>query len=354
MAGGYHNVLLREGARAFETIATDAAQIAGAASGHALVILLFALGAIWLLFRDNAPGFSASLFYFFFLIQGLFVSSVFPGKSQFVVASCWTLFHRITAIGVPMSYFYFCGHNKSSIAILTLSAVGLALPTLALYRRIGLSGLERPSWQFGFGLLAFPFLLIDFGTMLNTRTDVFVLTVLKSDPTEAGRYLVAARLYEAMVYLAAGPLYVVIVQLRKRNDHESKAFLKLIGTGVAIALVVAGVSGLMAPWLLQLFAGPSYAASAGYLRVLLLGLLFQYPAALMLAVAISGKRTWRYAAIVLAAACFNLLLCRSLVHHYGVIGAAYSNVITQVILAVALAVTLISVWISDRHEILKR
>jgi len=353
IAGGYHNVLLREGARASHSHAVEPA-LAGAASGHALVILLLALGTVWAFFRDNALGLSASLFYFYFLIQGQFVSAVLRGNGQFFIESTWAVTQRIIAIAVPIFYYYFCGRNQDAVAILTLSAIGLAIPTLASYRSLGVSGLQRPLWRIRFGFLALPFLLIDLGVILNWRTDVFVLTLLKSDPTEAGHYLVAARIYEAMVYLASGPLFVVIVRLRKRVDHQSDAFLRIIATGLAIALIVATVSRLLAPRLLQIFAGAAYATSSGYLRILLWGLLFQYPSSLMLAVAISGERAWRYAAIVVAAACFNLLLCRSLVYHLGVIGAAYSNVLTQVLLAVAMGVSLISVAISRRQVMTPR
>jgi O-antigen/teichoic acid export membrane protein len=354
MDGGYHSVLLRERARTFNTIGNEPTRLAGAASGHALTVLVVALGTTWLFYRDHAAGLSASLCYFFFLIQGQFVSQALRGGGRFLVESVWAVTQRAIAIAIPILYFYFFRRDTNPIALMALGAAGLAIPVLALHRRLGVSGLDRPRWKFGLGLVALPFLLIDLGTTVNFRADVFILTLLKSDPPEAGRYLAAARIYEAMVYLAAGPLFVVIVRLRKRSDHESKAFLRSIGAGVAIALIVAVACGLMAPWLLQSFAGASYGESADYLRILLCGLVFQYPAVLMLAVGISGERPWRYAAIVGAAACFNLVLCRWLVYHQGVVGAAYSNVITQLLLAFALGISLISVAISKRHVLAPR
>ncbi|GGP25538.1 lipopolysaccharide biosynthesis protein [Silvimonas amylolytica] len=332
MDGGYHKVLLRDSGQPRQAI-LSAQQLAAAASGHASLVLVIALGLAALLGKQSAAGIGIALVYFFLFIQGQFVSSMLRGQSRFSLESGWSALLRVSAVVVPVLAWYKLRIGTPEF-LLGWSAAGFLFALLLMVRPLDATGLLRPRLMLGLALTALPYLLMDLAAMANFRTDVMVLKLLHADPQQAGHYLAAARVYEALVYLPAGPLFVLTVRLRERSDLESTAFLKVITIGVALAAIIACVIGLIAPVLVPLLSGAEYQASSDYLRVLLLGLLFQYPALLMLAIGVAGERTWRYVLILYASVLINGLAGVALVGHIGVMGVAWANVIAQAVLAI--------------------
>ncbi|GGP23737.1 oligosaccharide flippase family protein [Silvimonas iriomotensis] len=337
MDGGYHKLLLRETASSSLSDTFPARDLPRFASANALLVSGVALLVVLLSGSRYQSGLVAALLYFLCFIQGQFFSFTLRGEGRFQSDALWSLLQRSLAVLFAVLALVLAPAQHRVVIAFVAGALGLLLALLLALRNADVRALMRPKPGLAAGLVAIPFLLVDLGAMANFRIDILVQTALGMDPARIGHYSAAARIYEAVIYFAAVPLYVLTVGLRQGKVLDSPATLtRLVIRGMTAAVLLAGITMVAAPWLLALVAGESYRPAMQYLHVLLGGLLFHFPVLLLLAIGLSSDRSWRFAFAYCGAAGFNLVLSWTLVQRLGVVGAAWSNVATQALLMLLL------------------
>ena len=132
-----------------------------------------------------------------------------------------------------------------------------------------------------------------------------------------------------MRLLPAAVLAVVFPLLCRAGDLRPLARLAagLFAGGAAVALVVAGPAG----WLVTLFYGPSYAAATPAFRVLLVAAPLFFLNYALTHQLIGWDRQKVYAGVSAAALVANLTLDVALVPRFGLVGAAWATVATEVV-----------------------
>ena len=125
---------------------------------------------------------------------------------------------------------------------------------------------------------------------LYSYIDTLMLSVMAGDVT-TGLYSAAYRVYEGVVYGAAVLSAVLTPRLSAEFARDRLAFAALARRGFLASVGIAGVAGLVvaaiAPWVLRLFFGPSYAEAARTLQILSGCLLVTFPIWILQAIAIA-------------------------------------------------------------------
>ena len=168
-----------------------------------------------------------------------------------------------------------------------------------------------------------------------TRTAVFVLDALEGSDA-VGTYGVALKLTEPLAILPAALLAAVFPAIvRRRADGDpagerlrSLTTLVLAGCGVVVAAI-----GVMAgPWLLDLLYGSQYAGAAAPFQILAVAVLFTFVNYALTHFVIAHDFHRRYLAYTATVFVLNLVLCLALVPRFGPVGAAWSVVLSEVLL----------------------
>ena len=170
-----------------------------------------------------------------------------------------------------------------------------------------------------------------------TRTAVFVLDAVEGADA-VGNYGAAMKLTEPLSILPAALLAAVFPALvGSRADHNpvgeqlrSLTMLVLAGCGVLVAAV--GVTA--GPWLLELLYGSQYAGASAPLQVLAVAVLFTFVNYALAHFLIAHDMHRRYLAYTVTVFTLNLVLCLVLVPRFGPVGAAWSVVLSEVVLLI--------------------
>jgi len=180
-------------------------------------------------------------------------------------------------------------------------------------------GLLTDVWPIGAGIVL---------SALYFRLDLFFVEYWHGVEAVA-LYNAVFRLVEAMRLLPAAVLAVVFPLLCRAGDLRPLARLAagLFAGGAAVALVVAGPAG----WLVTLFYGPSYAAATPAFRVLLVAAPLFFLNYALTHQLIGWDRQKVYAGVSAAALVANLTLDVALVPRFGLVGAAWATVATEVV-----------------------
>jgi len=166
------------------------------------------------------------------------------------------------------------GGLTATAAVVVLAQSGGALVAAGLARVALPAAARRWAWppaavvrqvaRLGAGLAALMVL-----SMLYQRSGVLLLSLL-ADDRAAGAYSAAARVVEALKMLPAaffGAMFPIMAQGRGDADAE-RAFGRAFAALMALVVVLAVATGLLAEPLLALLFGPGYTAAVAPLRIM--------------------------------------------------------------------------------------
>jgi len=161
-------------------------------------------------------------------------------------------------------------------------------------------------------------------SLLMFRVDVVLLEALRG-PEPVAAFSAAHRLYEAAVLLPAAVMAGTFPALA-RSMADLVAFRQRIRE-VAVLLATYGVAATLAGWLLApivvpLIFGSSYAGSGQLLQVMVLAVPFLALNALLTQALIAVRRAWREAAAVALALAVAVAVNLALIPSLGAVGAA--------------------------------
>ncbi|MBA2489095.1 MAG: polysaccharide biosynthesis C-terminal domain-containing protein [Chloroflexi bacterium] len=179
-------------------------------------------------------------------------------------------------------------------------------------------------------------------SLLMFRVDVVLLEALRG-PESVAAFSAAHRLYEAAVLLPAAVMAGTFPALA-RSMADLVAFRQRIRE-VAVLLATYGVAATLAGWLLApivvpLIFGSSYAGSGQLLQVMVLAVPFLALNALLTQALIAVGRAWREAAAVALALAVAVAVNLALIPSLGAIGAAGAVVAGEAALLLACLIAL--------------
>ncbi|WP_318489727.1 oligosaccharide flippase family protein [Photobacterium leiognathi] len=192
----------------------------------------------------------------------------------------------------------------------------------------------RPQYLKEALLFGVPLIPHHVGFFLISAVDRFVINQ-KLGLSEAGIYMVAVQLSSAMaiVFDAINKAYVpwLFERLKRDNYEEKKQIVKYTYVYFIIALLVAGVAFLIGPFFITLIAGDKYSEAGKVIGLLCLGQAFGGMYLMVTNYIFFAKKTGRLAVVTIITGIINVILLFVFVSHFGVVGAAFSFVISKFI-----------------------
>ena len=142
-------------------------------------------------------------------------------------------------------------------------------------------------------------------------------------------YNAAFRLVEALRLFPAAVLAVVFPMLCRARSLKPLGF---VAAGLlAFGLGLGAITWALAPWIVRVFYGDAYAAAVPALRVLALAVPFFFLNYALTHQLVGWDAQARYARVSAAALAANLLINAALLPRLGVTGAAWSTVLTELV-----------------------
>jgi O-antigen/teichoic acid export membrane protein len=347
--GGMSNLLRREQTRPGTALAHLVSRLPGIALGHAFTVALIAALLALSLAGDQLLLALATVASFLGTVLVGYVSALLRGTGRWAADAGWQVSQR----------------TLSAALILGSLAIGFTAPwqvmaawaAASLIAFLVFPSLLRCRPEFGLKTEVYkitaPLVLIDLATAVYFRSDMLVLGWYDVPQQEVGQYAAAYRLFEAMIMLA-GPVGLLLFRRMRLFDGHMDAFRRSLllyvaaaaALGVAAALAMYTASDLLVGW----SYGPTYAESAGLLRVLCWGLVFVLANTVLTQAALALERDRAYMWAAGLAAIANVTMNCALVPRLGISAAAYTTVVTEAVLFIYLATALLG----KRHTVAKR
>ena len=264
-----------------------------------------------------------------------FLNHLYRGLSRSDVESSLNLGQRLATLVMAMGLLAW----RPSLDALAVALVVPAAATLALSARIarGLSpggavvtgvhladsairrDLARNVVPIGTGILL---------SALYFRIDLFLVEWWAGVDAVAV-YNAAFRLVEALRLFPAAVLAVVFPMLCRARSLKPLGF---VSAGLlAVGLGLGAITWALAPWIVRGFYGEAYAAAVPALRVLALAVPFFFLNYALTHQLLGWDAQSRYARVSAAALAANLLANAALLPRLGVTGAAWSTVLTELV-----------------------
>lgn len=330
--GGFKTLLQRESAASGLGVAPE--RLFGFALGHLSWVTLAALLLLPLWGGEDPVASAWAVLALGLLAIANYLSARWRGAGEFDRDALWQIFLRSVSAATILALVWFW--RPGADAVFVGWALGLIVALCVARPRL------LPVWKPPATVYkaAGALLLIDLATTVYFRIDIVLLRYCGIDDADIGRYAAAYRLFEGGVLLLAPAATVFFRELRLRwQDAEALRPLLRRALGGVFLIALAGVSlgYWLAPTVLRLAYGPGYEAAAPLLGWLLVAFLLVAPNYVLTQAAVALNRERWYALAVVAAAVVNIALNLWLLPRFGVVGAAWASIGTEVCLFLFLA-----------------
>ncbi|WP_158211812.1 lipopolysaccharide biosynthesis protein [Polaribacter tangerinus] len=239
-------------------------------------------------------------------------------------------------------YFFFNG-SQTRIDAYVLSAILTGLIAFILILKDNLLTFEIPSKDIFFDALKFgvPLIFHVTGSFLLISADRLVIKEVLS-LSDVGVYMVAIQvsLVLNITFSAINKAYIpwLFELLPKKNNQINLKIVRLTLIYFGILIVIVFLGFFLAPIILKFIVGSCFKAAASLVGYIVLGQCF-FGAYLMVTNYIFYvKKTHYLALITISCGIFNLLILYFMTTNYGLLGTAYSFIISMMIRFVATAI----------------
>lgn len=313
-------------------------------TAFAVKLALTALGVIVIVFA--APSFTTiegarkllPLFAFIFAFDALRDNwfSIIRGRERMEQEALLYLATNAAIVVLGFSFLLTESTARSFAYAYALgTALGMAATAWAVrdYLRVCLSRFTR---RLVLPLLktAWPLAVSGVLGLLMLNTDILILSWLRSTE-EVGYYSAVNRIVQLLYTfpaLLATSVMPVFARLARRDDE---IFRKVLERIVSISLMIAiplGVGGaLVSDGLTSFVFGPSYSPGAPSLQILLLTLLFDFPAVILSQALFAYNEQRKLVLYAVTGGMLNVALDLILIPHFGIVGSAWATLTAQVV-----------------------
>ena len=242
-------------------------------------------------------------------------------------------------------------------ALIVLEAIILALFNVYLYVTVFKNnplewGYSRTFFK-KLALDSLPLLLAGFSSYLYGRIDqVMIQHFLNS--ASVGLFDAAVRLTEIWGFFPGifiTSLFPAIVNARNHNHAEYvKRFITLSGFSLALAGTIAAGVCITAPLIIHILFGPQFHESVAILRIYIWSQVGVIAVTLMQSYLITENKTTRILLLTSLGALVNISLNWQLIPRFGIYGAAYTTLISYVILLFVFFITERRAFLQVHHH----
>jgi lipopolysaccharide exporter len=258
-----------------------------------------------------------------FSYNGIFLSSVIRQAILFVYILCCYVFRW----------------ELQLISLVYVQIMGVIIGVIPAYIHVKkffqFRYIYHPQWMknlFHFGKYSFGTSL---GAMLLNTIDQMMLGAFLS-PAAAGAYNIAVRITNLVEIPTGSVATIVFPQSAKRMETEGKTSIKYLyekSVGTILAILIPGLLFLFffSDWIVTMIAGDKYPEAVPVLKVTILYcLLIPYGRQFGTILDSIGKPRITFITVIISAL-INVILNYIFISRYGVLGAAYGTLATQVV-----------------------
>jgi O-antigen/teichoic acid export membrane protein len=286
----------------------------------------------------------------FFSLSSSF-NAVFQSKLKYKYQFYATFFYAIT----NLAFFLYVLKFYSGNIVLLFIPIAVAEIVKFFASSYFVIGLLSKESKFLFSslyakkilILALPLALALVFNTLMSQVDKIMLSVLV-DAVLVGYYALAYKLFDVLIVLPTffmNAAFPVFVKRYKQNNNYSKEYSQSIYFLAVAALVITSISIFCAPIFIPLIWGSTMSPSVGVFIFLILGsFLFYLSSPLSWSYVVENKQNY----LVYFYACgfaFNVVLNYMFIPKFGIIGAAFTTVLTEAFILLLLELF--------RHKVLK-
>ncbi len=288
---------------------------------------------------------------FFFAVSSVFeifstaLIRSFEARLDMKKLTVYLIVERMIYLSVILTAIYFF-KNITSIAVGYLCAFTL---TLLIAVKFYQSWIGKIHWSFTWkqvlnvSKIGFPFLISSLFSALYYKSDVVLLAKMKSE-TEAGLYSAAMRIIEAQMFIPLtlmNSIYPILSKLfQERISVFKNFFIKSLGSFLAIGSIIAVAMFIFAPLIIRILYGSAYSGSSGVLKILSVMLLIYFVNFLLSQTLFALGEEIFYTIVLGAGMLVNIIVNWNILPVWGMIGAAWMRVITELCIACALLFTI--------------
>lgn len=180
---------------------------------------------------------------------------------------------------------------------------------------------------------AWPFGLMGLMGAVMINTDLIMIGAMRS-LTEVGFYSAAQKPIQ-LLYILPGLFTVPLFPLMARSINDKEKFTLVLEKGLSfifiIALPITAIGVTLSHELILFFFGIGYAPGISAFRILMLTVLTTFPAAILGNAVFAANGERKMVTYVILGVLGNLGFNLALIPTYGMVGSAWSTVITQII-----------------------
>lgn len=342
---GFGKFLMREATRTTPALARYAGDLHGFAFGHALLVMtVLSLVVVTLPLPLHGPTLLATIAAFGMAVMVSLSLAILRGRGRLVRDAAWQVLNRtLTAAVVVLALWI--GAN-APWQVLGAQALGALLFLAFLMHKAWVSPRFRVPGQIYAVVL--PLVWLDLATVIYFRSDMLLFKAMGVSKADVGAYGVAFRLIEAFLLLATPVSLMLFRHFRLNADSLGNAtmwrIVRIAGLAGGVGVVISLVSLMMAGWFFTTTFGEEFALAGDLFKVLSLMLIFALANGVIGQGVFALVEDHRYVQTATAAAAFNVVGNLLLMPTYGVWGAAWMTVATEIVLGAGLIWTLAMAW----------
>ncbi|MEJ2589556.1 MAG: oligosaccharide flippase family protein [Deltaproteobacteria bacterium] len=334
--GGYKTLLFREKTLPSESLGSYQEKLLSWAMGHSILVSI--IGIVFLCFLPARYRWGlVAAFTCFALQSGVnFASSELRGKGLFAREALWQgTVRTLSAGGILIAislttadpWIVFAGWAVGLLAALFISPVRWPRPLFGGYR---INHIRRA---------CLGFLAIDAATTVYFRSDIILLEYLTGDPSVVGQYAAAFRFLDGIIMFAA-PLGLIWFRKLRLVHADYARFRSLMMQMSAVTLLAGILIIFIGTYLRSNIVfwtfGRGYQQAATLLPWLLAALVFLLPNGVLTQSAIAQNMERLYAFAAAGGAGLNIGLNLIFIPIYGALGAAWTTILTEILLTAIL------------------
>ncbi len=338
---GVSVVVVRECSKARDR----AGEIIGAMLTFKLILSAFSVLAAWLaIWWMNFPAEQRDALFLYALILPVIAlqlpTTIFQVILKLEYSSLIGIATRLVTFLLLLGGVWIEGDLRTLVVALVIAEIFSACVLLAAARKF-----VTPVWRFDARLWkevlrsSIPLGVMGLFVAVLNRSG-FILLERMSNPEQLGLYSAAYRitnLLESFPIMVMATIYPLMARYAAEDVGKLRALYKqsvLLLTAVAIPMAI--VITLLAPWIIQLLYGPKFAGAENVLRVLIWATMFLYIALSGGNLLIATGREQVSLTLNIIAAILSLVLGLLFIPKYGHVGAALTNAACYFFILVAI------------------
>lgn len=342
--GGMRNLITRERTRKSQNLDIFISELPRIAMGHSLITAA-AASVFCLLYFENNPLLPLSIIWCFWgIVITQYASALLRGDGNLKLDTMWQLKQRIFSAGL-IGLIIAMGFHESW-QLLTAWAVANIFGNFFSKNGFCFKPLFKPLFSLNFKLYRalLPLLWIDLATTIYFRSDLVLLKHFEISNNQIGQYAAGYRLIEASILVAA-PISIIIFRKVRLLYEERTLQNRYIFRSLIIALALGSLGTIamqmLAIPLVHLTYGDQYAQASTVLSILSWMIALLIPNIVLTQAALALNLEKSYALTATFAALGNIGLNLLFIPNYGTAAAAYSSIVTELILFIGLLIAIL-------------